>query len=225
MLKYSVAIDGPSGAGKSAVSKAAASSLGIVHVDTGAIYRTIGLYFYNKGISCDDEASIVPRLPEIDLKVVITDEGQKMLLSGVDVSQEIRQHHISKCASQVSAIPKVREYLLGLQRDFAKKQSVVMDGRDIATVVLPDADVKIFLTASPEQRAKRRFDELAAKGQSVDYNSILKDVIDRDYADSHRAVAPLKPASDSITVDTTDMTLEEAVHTVIELIKERIQCF
>ena len=225
MKKYSIAIDGPSSAGKSTISKTVAQKMGIVHIDTGAIYRTIGLYFYNRGIECTDAEKIVPLLDKINIELEITDDGQKMLLDGVDVSKDIRQHHISQCASQVSAIPQVREHLLSLQRDFAKKQSVVMDGRDIGTVVLPDADIKLFLTASPESRAQRRYEELLVRGENVSYEKILEDVKTRDYNDSHREIAPLKPADDSIMVDTTGFELEESINKIIGIIEEKIKCF
>ncbi len=225
MKKYSIAIDGPSGAGKSTISKTVAKKMGIVHIDTGAIYRTIGLYFYQQGINCADADKIVPQLDKINIELEITPEGQKMLLDGKDVSLDIRQHHISQCASQVSAIPQVREYLLSMQREFAKKQSVVMDGRDIGTVVLPDADIKIFLTASPESRAQRRYEELLERGESVSLDKILEDVKTRDYNDSHREIAPLKPADDSILVDTTGFELQDSINKIIGIIEEKIKCF
>ncbi|MBQ3593197.1 MAG: (d)CMP kinase [Clostridia bacterium] len=225
MKKFSIAIDGPSGAGKSTISKTVAKKLGIVHIDTGAIYRTIGLYFYNLGIECNDAEKIVPLLDKINIELKITEDGQKMLLDGKDVSLDIRQHHISQCASQVSAIPQVREHLLNIQRDFAKKQSIVMDGRDIGTVVLPDADIKLFLTASPESRAQRRYEELCLRGENVSYEKILEDVKTRDYNDSHREIAPLKPADDSILVDTTGFELQDSIDKIIGIIEERIKCF
>lgn len=225
MKKYSIAIDGPSGAGKSTISKTVAQKLGIVHIDTGAIYRTIGLYFYNLGIECNDAEKIVPLLDKINIELKITEDGQKMLLDGKDVSLDIRQHHISQCASQVSAIPQVREHLLNMQRGFAKKQSIVMDGRDIGTVVLPDADIKLFLTASPESRAQRRYEELCLRGENVSYEKILEDVKTRDYNDSHREIAPLKPADDSILVDTTGFELQDSIDKIIGIIEERIKCF
>jgi len=225
MKKYSIAIDGPSGAGKSTISKTVAQKLGIVHIDTGAIYRTIGLYFYNLGIECNDAEKIVPLLDKINIELKITEDGQKMLLDGKDVSLDIRQHHISQCASQVSAIPQVREHLLNMQRGFAKKQSIVMDGRDIGTVVLPDADIKLFLTASPESRAQRRYEELCLRGENVSYEKILEDVKTRDYNDSHREIAPLKPADDSILVDTTGFELQDSIDKIVAIIEERIKCF
>ena len=224
MKNYSIAIDGPSGAGKSTISKTVAKKMGIVHIDTGAIYRTIGLYFYNKGIECTDAEKIIPLLDDIKIELVMTPDGQKMLLDGKDVSKEIRQHHISQCASQVSAIPQVRTHLLDMQRDFAKKQSIVMDGRDIGTVVLPDADIKIFLTASPESRAQRRYEELIGRGENVSYDKILEDVKTRDYNDSHREIAPLKPAKDSILVDTTGFELKDSVSKILGIIEEKVKC-
>ena len=225
MKNYSIAIDGPSGAGKSTISKTVAKKMGIVHIDTGAIYRTIGLYFYQQGIDCTDAGKIVPLLEKINIELDITSDGQRMLLDGKDVSLDIRQHHISQCASQVSAIPQVRAHLLNMQRDFAKKQSIVMDGRDIGTVVLPDAYIKIFLTASPESRAQRRYEELVQRGESVSYDKILEDVKTRDYNDSHREIAPLKPAEDSILVDTTGFELQDSINKIVGIVEEKIKCF
>lgn len=222
MPNISIAIDGPSGAGKSTIAKAIAKELKITHIDTGAIYRTIGLYILNKGISSTDKDKIIHCLKEIDIKIEITAAGQLMYLNGENVTDKIRQHEISKYASDVSAIPEVRAFLLDMQRDFAQKQSVVMDGRDIGTIVLPDADIKIFLTASPESRAQRRYEELIEKGQQVVYNSILEDIIKRDYNDTHRDIAPLKPAKDSIIVDTTGFELADSIAKIKEIVIGRL---
>lgn len=219
----SVAIDGPAGAGKSTIAKAAASELGFIYVDTGAMYRTIGLACMRKGVDTGSTEAVVPVLGEIAIDVAYKNGEQKMLLDGEDVSGEIRTEEASSNASAVSAIPEVRAFLLELQRDFARKNNVIMDGRDIATVVLPDSRVKIFLTASPESRAKRRTAQLAEKGIEADYEKVLSDIIQRDYNDSHREAAPLKPAEDSVLVDTTEMTLEESIEKIISIIKEKIE--
>lgn len=222
MSKIAVAIDGPSGAGKSTISRAIAQKMGFVYVDTGAIYRTVGLYMKRIGADLSDHAFVESRLKEIDIQIKHGENGQQMLLNGEDVSVQIRSHDISEWASAVSAIPAVRAFLLEMQRSFAKRDNVIMDGRDIGTVVLPDAQVKIFLTASPEDRALRRHLELKEKGQDVDYETVLRDIISRDERDSGRAVAPLKPAEDAIRVDTTGNTLEKSIDLMASIIKERI---
>lgn len=219
-----VAIDGPAGAGKSTIAKAAAKELGYIYVDTGALYRTVALSAQKMGIldSLDDAA--VDRL--IDSSVVemkYIDGVQAVFLNGEDVSSLIRTPEISMGASKVSAIPKVRAFLLDLQQNIAKTNNVIMDGRDIATVVLPNADVKIFLFASPECRAKRRYIELIEKGESVMYEDVLADVNQRDYQDSHREIAPLKPSKESIMLDTSELNLEESIEAVINTIKENIR--
>lgn len=223
MRNYSVAIDGPSGAGKSSISKRLAKELGITHIDTGAIYRTIGYYIYKNDISLDNADEIVNSLDKINIKIELKDNTQQMYCNNEDVTEKIREHIISKYASAVSAIPKVREHLLDLQRDFASKQSIVMDGRDIGTVVLPDADIKIFLTASVQSRAQRRYLELVQKGENIKLEQVLEDVTQRDFNDTNRAVAPLKPAKDSILVDTTNMGFEESVAYIKKIVKERIR--
>ncbi len=219
---YSVAIDGPSGAGKSTIAKAVAKTLCISYVDTGAIYRTIGLYAYRHGIAVEDVAQVADMLTDINIDIRFEDDVQGMYLNGENVTREIREHIISKYASAVSAVPAVRAFLLELQRSFAKSQSVVMDGRDIGTVVLPDATVKIFLTASVEVRAKRRYDELIAKGAEIDFETVLSDIKQRDYNDTNRPVAPLKPALDSVILDTSVLSLEQATDAVIQTVTERI---
>lgn len=220
---YSVAIDGPSGAGKSTLAKKVADRFGFMYVDTGAIYRTVGLAVYRAGLDPKSSEQVEPLLPKIDIDLGYGEDGlQKMYLNGEDVSGLIRTPEISMYASDVSAIPAVRAFLLEMQRATARKMSVVMDGRDIGTVVLPDAGLKIFLTASPEARAKRRLKELLEKGQDVTYDQVLADMKQRDYNDSHRAAAPLKPAENSVLLDTTELTLPESIEAICRLVKD---CF
>lgn len=215
-----VAIDGPAGAGKSTIAKAAAKELGYIYVDTGALYRTIALSAVNSGI-IDNEEETVKMLDTIEVKLGFAEDGtQCVYLNGEDVSSKIRTPEISMGASKVSAIPKVREFLLDLQRNIAKENNVIMDGRDIATVVLPDANPKIFLFASPECRAERRYKELIEKGETVSYEEVLADVNQRDYQDSHREIAPLKPTEESVMADTSSLTLEESIELIINTIKE-----
>lgn len=216
-----VAIDGPAGAGKSTVAKAAAKELGYIYVDTGALYRTIALNAVRHGILNDTE-KIETMLSDTKVELKYADGVQSVYLNGEDVSGLIRTPEISMGASVVSAIPKVRAFLLDLQRDIAKKNNVIMDGRDIATVVLPNADVKIFLFASPECRAKRRYDELIEKGESVTFDEVIDDVNKRDYQDSHREIAPLKPSEDSVMADTSELDLNGSVQLVVDIIKEKI---
>lgn len=215
-----VAIDGPAGAGKSTIAKAAAKELGYIYVDTGALYRTIALSAVNSGV-IDNEEETVKMLDSIEVKLGFAEDGtQCVYLNGEDVSAKIRTPEISMGASKVSAIPKVREFLLDLQRNIAKENNVIMDGRDIATVVLPDANPKIFLFASPECRAERRYKELIEKGETVSYEEVLADVNQRDYQDSHREIAPLKPTEESVMADTSSLTLEESIELIINTIKE-----
>ncbi|MBQ1967377.1 MAG: (d)CMP kinase [Clostridia bacterium] len=218
-----VAIDGPAGAGKSTISRKAAAELGYIYIDTGALYRTVGLNALRKGADLQSDEAIIATITD-DLKVELKfiDGEQRMFLSGEDVSDKIRTPEASMAASRVSAVPKVREYLFDLQKKLARENNCVMDGRDIGTVVLPDADVKIFLTASPEARAERRFKELTEKGMDVKYEDVLADMIKRDYDDSHRAIAPLKQADDAILCDTSDIGLEESIALVIKTIKDNI---
>ena len=218
-----IAIDGPSGAGKSSVSKAVSKKLGFIYVDTGALYRTVGLYVYNNGIDPDNAQSVSNALDKISVNFNYINGEQHVFLNDTDVTEEIRMHAISEYASKVSAITKVREFLLFMQRDIASKNNVLMDGRDIGTVVLPDAQLKIFLTASAEVRAKRRCDELVQKGQEVDFNTVLNDIIDRDKRDTERKIAPLKVAEDAIVVDTSDYTFDESVDIICNLVKERLK--
>ena len=220
---YNIAIDGPAGAGKSTIAKIVAKELGYIYVDTGALYRTIGLAASRRGLKKEDKAEIISMLNDIDVKLSFNDEGtQIVLLNGEDVSSFIRTPEASMFASAVSAIPEVRAFLLGLQRNMAKSDNVIMDGRDIGTVVLPDAKIKIFLTASPEKRAMRRHKENIEKGIDSTYEEVLKDVNQRDYQDSHREIAPLKPAEDSVLVDKSDYDFEGSKELLLKVIKERM---
>lgn len=222
-MSIAIAIDGPAGAGKSSLSKEVAKELSFIYVDTGALYRTIGLAASRKGLKKEDKAEIISLLNDIDVKLSFNDEGtQIVLLNGEDVSSYIRTPEASMFASAVSAIPEVRAFLLDLQRNMAKSDNVIMDGRDIGTVVLPDAKIKIFLTASPEKRAMRRHKENIEKGIDSTYEEVLKDVNQRDYQDSHREIAPLKPAEDSVLVDTSDYDFEGSKELLLKVIKERM---
>ena len=223
MSIINVAIDGPAGAGKSTISRAAAKEMGYIYIDTGALYRTVGLNAMRKGADVNDPESVVATITD-DLKVELRfiDGEQRMFLNDEDVSDKIRTPEASSAASKVSAVPEVRKYLFDLQKNLAKNNNCIMDGRDIGTVVLPDAKVKIFLTASPEARAKRRYDELTEKGMDVKYEDVLADMIKRDYDDSHRAIAPLKQADDAVLADTSGNTLEESIALIIKIIKDNI---
>ncbi len=222
-MVINVAIDGPAGAGKSSVAKAASAELGYIYVDTGALYRAVGVNALRKGIDTKDKEKVTATLNSITVELKFVNGEQQVFLNGENVSSEIRTPDASMAASDVSAIPAVREFLFDLQRDIAKNNNCIMDGRDIGTVVLPNAQVKIFLTAAPEKRAKRRYDELIAKGSKVKYNNVLEDLIQRDYNDSHREVAPLKPAEDSIIIDTTNFTLEQSINSVVNTVKENVK--
>lgn len=213
------ALDGPSGAGKSTIAKAVAKEMGFVYVDTGALYRSIGYFAVQNGAVTTSADEIVPLLEKINVELRYVDGSQKVYLNGEDVSDKIRTPEISMAASNVSAIPAVRAFLLDLQRDIAAKNNIIMDGRDIGTVILPNADVKIFMTATAEERARRRYNELREKGQDVDYESILNDINRRDYNDSHRETAPLKKADDAIELDTTNMSIDEVVQKISEIIE------
>ena len=217
-----IAIDGPAGAGKSTIAKTASKELGYIYVDTGALYRTVGLNALRLGKDTKSEAEVVPTLENLQVSLRFVDGEQRVFLGDEDVSSAIRQNEVSMAASNVSAIPKVREFLFDLQRDIAKKNNCIMDGRDIGTVVLPDAQIKIYLTASAEARADRRYKELVEKGQNVNYEDILKEIELRDYQDTHREIAPLKKADDAVLVDTTKLTLEESIAHMLNVIKERI---
>ena len=219
---YSVAVDGPSGAGKSTLAKAAAAELGIVYVDTGAIYRSIGYYVFSKGIDPKDAAAVIAVLPELDIQMRYGEDGvQRMLLNGEDVTRQIRLPEMSMYASAVSAIPEVRTFLLEMQREMARRTSVIMDGRDIGTVVLPDADVKIFLTADPEARAMRRWKELEQRGTPQPFEEVLQQIVERDWADSHRAAAPLCQAEDAELLDTSELDFDESLQAMLAIIRRR----
>lgn len=216
-----IAIDGPAGAGKSTVAKGVAAKLGYIYVDTGALYRAIGVYALRAGADTKDGNGVSALLPEINVELKFIDGVQHVFLNGEDVSVEIRTPDASMAASNVSAIPSVRSFLFDLQRNIASKNDCIMDGRDIGTVVLPNAQVKIFLTADPEERALRRYKELIVKDPDVKYDDVLADLKVRDYQDSHREIAPLKPAEDSVVYNTTGNSLEESVEKVINIIKEK----
>lgn len=217
-----VAIDGPAGAGKSTIARAASKELGFIYVDTGALYRAVGVYCLRNGITTTDADGVGAVLNEINVELKFIDGVQHVYLNEDDVSTEIRLPEASMAASNVSAIPSVRAFLFDLQREIAAKNNCIMDGRDIGTVVLPDAKVKIFLTADPEERAMRRFKELEEKGSTVTYQEVLDDLKVRDYNDSHREIAPLKPAEDSVVINTTGNTLEQSIELIVKTIKERM---
>lgn len=216
-----IAIDGPGGAGKSSVAKALAARLGLVYVDTGALYRAVGLYMRRSGVNVADADEVGLALPNVRLELRWTEDGQRVLLCEDDVSEAIRTPEASMDASAVSSIPAVREFLLGLQRDMANGGNVIMDGRDIGTVIMPDADLKIFLTASPEARARRRFAELRAKGEECTLEEVLSDIVRRDTQDSEREIAPAIPAEDAIIFDNSEMGLDETVDRIGELAKRK----
>lgn len=218
----SVAIDGPSGAGKSTLAKRLAKELGYLYVDTGAMYRSIGLFALRKGVDPKDEAAVTALLPQIQIELSYVDGAQRVLLCGEDVSEAIRAEEVGMATSAVSAHPPVRAFLLELQRGMARTHDILMDGRDIGTVILPNASVKIFLTASAEARATRRFRELQEKGVDTDFETVLEDIRRRDYQDSHRATAPLRQAEDAVLVDTSEMDLEESFQALKSLILSRV---
>ena len=223
MNHRSIAIDGPAGAGKSTLARQLAGRLGFLYVDTGAIYRTVALAVLRAGADPSNEGQVIPLLEGLDIKLAYGGDGvQRMYLSREDVSQAIREHQVSGVASKTSAIPAVRTFLLDFQRRLAWENDVVMDGRDIGTVVLPDADVKIFLTAAPEARARRRLLELEQRGQTADYDTILRDIKERDRQDETRPIAPLKQAADAALLDTTRLNLEQSLEALLSLVKEKI---
>lgn len=220
---YSIAVDGPSGAGKSTLAKAIAAELHIIYVDTGAIYRTIGCYARRQGVDAADARAVVDLLPRVRIEMRYDEQGlQHMLLQGEDVTEEIRLPEMSLYASAVSAIPEVRAFLLEMQRDFARKSSVIMDGRDIGTVVLPHADVKIFLQADVEVRARRREKELQERGTPRPFQQVLAEMKERDYNDSHRAAAPLRAAEDAVVVDTSDLDFQQSKEAMLQIIREKV---
>lgn len=214
-MAMNVAIDGPAGAGKSTIAKAVAAKKGYIYIDTGAMYRAMALYFIKAGIKPDDEEAIAKSVEDIVVKIEYVDGAQHVILNGEDVTGMIRTEEVGNMASATSVYAPVRTKLVSLQQELAKTTDVIMDGRDIGTVVLPNADVKIFLTASVECRANRRYKELIEKGQEADYDKIAKDIEERDYRDSHREISPLKQADDAILVDSSDMTIDEVVDTII----------
>lgn len=218
-MGFNIAIDGPAGAGKSTIAKLAASKLSYIYIDTGAMYRAIGLYVYRKQIEETDIQAIGEAAKETEVFIRYIDGERHVYLNGEDVSEEIRKEHIGHMASVVGAVPAVRAHLLDLQRQIAKESDIIMDGRDIGTCILPNADVKIFLTATPEERARRRFLELQAKGDPTPYEEVLADIKERDYRDTHREIAPLKQAEDAVYLDTSNMTIDEAAAKVVELAK------
>lgn len=220
---YSVAVDGPSGAGKSTLAKAAAAELHIIYVDTGAIYRTIGCYARRQGVDAADTQAVIALLPQVKIEMRYDEQGlQHMLLHGEDVTREIRLPEMSLYASEVSAIPEVRSFLLEMQRDFARRSSVIMDGRDIGTVVLPHADVKIFLQADVAVRARRREKELQERGTPRPFDQVLAEMKERDYNDTHRAAAPLRPAEDAIVVDTSALDFQQSKEMILKIIREKV---
>lgn len=219
----SIAVDGPSGAGKSTMAKRLAAKLGYLYVDTGAIYRTLGLFALKRGVDPADAGGVEGLLPQVSIRMDYGVDGlQHMYLGQEDVTEAIRTPAVSRAASQVSAHPAVRAYLLEMQRGMARNHNVIMDGRDIGTVVLPDADVKIFLTATAEDRARRRFEELQERGTDTDYDTVLREVIERDERDSGRAAAPLRRAEDALLVDTTGNSLEESFEALLQTIREKL---
>lgn len=219
----SIAIDGPSGAGKSTMARKVAAELGFLYVDTGAIYRSVSLYAYRAGVAKEDAERIVALLPQVQIDMEYREDGvQHMILNGEDVTDAIRENEISLYTSAVSAIPEVRAFLLDLQRNLAATRNVIMDGRDIGTVVLPDATVKLYLTAAPEARARRRWLELKEKGSDITEAQVLEDVLRRDYNDTHREIAPLRQAEDAVLVDTTALDLEASYQLLLNTIRERI---
>ena len=217
-----IAIDGPGGAGKSTVAKAVAKKLGIVYVDTGALYRTVGLYVAEKGVDPHNVEDVSALLPDIHIEVRYENGVQCVYLNGVNPGDRIRTPQMSMYASAVSAIPSVRAFLLETQKDIARKNSVIMDGRDIGTVILPHADLKVFMTASAECRARRRYDELVAKGQDVRLEDVLREMNERDHQDSTREIAPAQAAADAVVFDNTGMTVDESADAVIALLRERV---
>ena len=214
---YNIAIDGPAGAGKSTIAKIVAKELGFIYVDTGAMYRTLALACFRDGIDTSDESAVVAKCESVEVTLGYEDGTQKVYLNGEDVSTEIRREEIGNLTSSIAVYPGVRKILVALQKDLAAKNDVVMDGRDIGTAVLPNADLKIYLTASVETRAKRRYDELVEKGQTCDLKEIEKDIEDRDYRDMNREVSPLSQADDAVLVDSSDMTINEVVAKIISL--------
>lgn len=222
-MNYRIALDGPSGAGKSTIAKKLSSELGFVYVDTGAMYRTVGLYCLQNGVDINDQDAVAAALPNVKIELKYVDGEQKVILNGVDVSKEIRLNEVSMAASKTSAYKAVRAFLLDTQRNMAKTQSVIMDGRDIGTVVLPDAEIKIFIVGDATVRAKRRHAELLEKGQNISLQEVLEDIITRDHNDTNRAEAPLRQAKDAVLLDTTYKNFDEAYESVLEIVKSKMK--
>ena len=220
-MGYNVAIDGPSGAGKSTIAKLVAKEKGYIYVDTGAMYRALAVYFLEKGIAPEDRAGIIAAAGEAEVSIRYEEGVQQVYLNGENISSKLRAEEVGNMASKTSIIPEVRERLLELQRSLARERDVIMDGRDIGTNILPDADVKVYLTASVETRAKRRFDELTEKGLTCDYEEIAKDIRERDERDMNRETAPLRQAEDAVLVDSSDMTIEEVTAAIVSCARER----
>ncbi len=223
MKNFDVAIDGPSGAGKSSLARRCAAELGLLYVDTGAIYRTVGLAALRRGADCKDEGQVAAILPELEIRMAYVEGEQRMLLNGEDVSKEIRLPEVSMAASDVSAHPAVRSFLLEMQRKLARENRVIMDGRDIGTVVLPDAKLKIYLTASAEARAERRLKELVEKGVEASFEDVLRDIILRDQQDMNRETAPLRQAEDAVLVDTTEIDFDASFSLLCSIIRKRME--
>ena len=223
MKNFDVAIDGPSGAGKSSLARRCAAQLGLLYVDTGAIYRTVGLAARRRGLDCKDEQAVAALLPELEIGMGYENGEQRMFLNGEDVSREIRMPEISMCASDVSAHAVVRDFLMEMQRKLARENMVIMDGRDIGTVVLPDAKLKIYLTASAEARAERRMKELLAKGVETGFDEVLQDILRRDEQDMNREVAPLRQAEDAVRVDTTELDFDQSFQLLCSIIRQRME--
>lgn len=223
MKRFAIAVDGPAGSGKSTVAKMVARKLGIIYVDTGAMYRTVALHCTQEGISLEDEAAVVASLDGLNMRIQPDTEGQRIFLNEEDVTAKIRTAEIGKGASVVAAYQKVRERMVELQQEMAQEQSVIMDGRDIGTVVLPHAEVKIYLDADAEERAHRRVGELEAKGETADFEEIKKMIIQRDYNDMHREHSPLKKAEDAVSLDSTGMSIEEVLQAILDITAERVR--
>ncbi len=223
MKRFAIAVDGPAGSGKSTVAKMVARKLGIIYVDTGAMYRTVALHCTQEGISLEDEAAVVASLDGLNMRIQPDTEGQRIFLNEEDVTAKIRTAEIGKGASVVAAYQKVRERMVELQQEMAREQSVIMDGRDIGTVVLPHAEVKIYLDADAEERAHRRVGELEAKGETADFEEIKKMIIQRDYNDMHREHSPLKKAEDAVSLDSTGMSIEEVLQAILDITAERVR--
>ena len=219
---YAVAIDGPAGAGKSTISRVAAQKLGFLYVDTGALYRAVAYDILQNGIDPNDSCAVCKRLDSITVGFGYENDNQQIYLNGNNITEKIRTPQVSAAASTVSAIPEVRRFLFSQQQDIARENNIIMDGRDIGTVVLPNAQVKIFLTASPEERAKRRYEELTQKGEKVSYEKVLQDMIARDRQDTERAIAPLRPAPDAVKLDTSGNTIEQSIAEILAIVRRKL---